>query len=62
MINKPTCYKNSDKPTCIGLILRNSPGSFQNSCVTETGLLDFHKMIVTVVKTSYWETVPRVIN
>ena len=62
MINKPTCYKNSDKPTCIDLILRNSPGSFQNSCVTETGLLDFHKMIVTVVKTSYWETVPRVIN
>ena len=62
MINKPTCYKNSDKPICIDLILTNSPGSFQNSCVTKTGLSDFHKMIVTIVKTSYWETVPRVIN
>ena len=28
MINKPTCYKNPDKPTCIDLILTNCPGSF----------------------------------
>ena len=55
MINKPTCYKNSDKPTCIDLILTNCPGSFQNPCVIETGLSDFHKMIVAVMK-------PRVIN
>ena len=33
MINKPTCYKNPDKATCIDLILTNCPGSFQNSCV-----------------------------
>ena len=62
MINKPTCYKNPDKPTCIDLILTNCPGSFQNSCVIETGLSDFHKMIVTVMKTSYWKIEPRVIN
>ena len=23
MINKPTCYKNPEKPSCIGLILTN---------------------------------------
>ena len=62
MINKPTCYKNPDKPTCIDLILTNCPGSFQNSCVIETGLSDFHKMIVTVMKTSYRKIEPRVIN
>ena len=45
MINKPTCYKNPDKPTCIDLILTNCPGSFQNSCVIETGLSDFHNMM-----------------
>ena len=27
MTNKPTCYKNPDKPTCIDLILTNCPGS-----------------------------------
>ena len=62
MINKPTCYKNPDKLTCIDLILTNCPGSFQNSCVIETGLSDFRKMIVTVMKASYWKIEPRVIN
>ena len=62
MINKPTCYKNPDKPTCIDLILTNCPRSFQNSCVIETGLSDFHKMIVTVMKTAYRKIEPRVIN
>ena len=38
MINKPTCYKNPNKPTCIDLILTNCVGCFQNSCVVETGL------------------------
>ena len=62
MINKLTCYKNPDKPICINSILINCPGSFQNSCVIETGLSDFHKMIVTVTKTSYRKIEPRVIN
>ena len=62
MINKPACYKNPDKPTCIDLILRNFPRSFQNACVIETGLSDFHMMIVTVMKTSYRKIEPRVIN
>ena len=62
MINQPTCYKNPDKSTCIDLILTNCPGSFQNSCVIETGLSDFHKMTATVMKTSYQKIEPRVIN
>ena len=62
MINKPTCYKNPDKPTCIDLILTNSSGSFQNSCVIGTGLSDFHKIIVTVMKASYRKIEARVIN
>ena len=62
MINKPTCYKNPNKPTCIDLILKNCPGSFRNSCVIEKGLSDFHKMIVTVMRTSYRKIEPKVIN
>ena len=42
MINKPTCYKNPEKSSCIDLILTNCPRSFQNSCVIETGLSDFY--------------------
>ena len=62
MINTPICYKNPDKPTCIDLILTNCPGSFQNSCVIETDLSDFHMMIVTVMTTSYRKIELRVIN
>ena len=62
MINKPTIYKNLDKPTCIDLILTNCPRFFQNFFVIETGLSDFHKMIVTVMKISYRKIEPRVIN
>ena len=62
MVNKATCYKNPDKPTCIDLILTNCPGSFQNSCVVETGLSDFYKMVVTVMKTSYRKSQPKIIH
>ena len=46
LIKDPTCLKNPENPSCIALILTNSPYSFQHSCVIETGLSDFHKMIV----------------
>ena len=46
MLQKP---KN---PSCIDLILQNSQRSFQNSCAIETGLSDFHRMTVTVMKAS----------
>ena len=49
-INKPTCFKKPDKPSCINLILTNCPKSFQNSCDIEAGLSDFHKLMVRVNK------------
>ena len=61
-VNMATCYENLDKPTFIDLILTNSPGSFQNSCVVETGLSDFYKMVVTVMKTSYRKSQPKIIH
>ena len=62
MVNKAMCYKNPDKPTLIDLILTNCPGSFQNSCVVETRLSDFHKMVVTAMKTSYRKSQPKIIQ
>ena len=49
LIKEPTCFK-SDNPKCIDLILTNRSSSFQNSGTIETGLSDFHSMIVTVLK------------
>ena len=53
LIKESTCYKNPENPSCIDLILANSPHSFQCPSVVETGLSDFHKMIVTVMKTTF---------
>ena len=49
MINRPACFINLEKPSCIDLILTNCPRSFQNSHAIETGLWDFHKLVVTVM-------------
>ena len=59
MINRPTCFKNPEKP-CIDL-MTNCPKSFQNFCAIETGLLDFHKLVVTVMNTTYKKSQPKII-
>ena len=51
LIKQPTCYKNADNPSSIDLLLTNRKNSFQNSMTIETGLSDYHKMIITVLKT-----------
>ena len=61
LISVPTCYKSLDNPTCIDLILTNRPRSFQKSTAIETGLSDFHKMAITILKTSFKKALPRVI-
>ena len=62
LITEPTCYKNPENQTCIDLILTSHPLSFRNSCVLETGLSDFHKMTVTIMKASFQRLQPRIIN
>ena len=50
LIKEPMCFKNPENPTCIDLILANKPLSFKNTYLIETGLSDFHKIIVAVMK------------
>jgi exonuclease III len=50
LIKEPTCFKNIENPSSIDVILTNKKHSFQNTMVVETGLSDFHKMTVTVMK------------
>ena len=53
LIDKPTCYKNFDKPKCIDLILTKKLSYFQHSNVFETGLSDFHVLTVTEFKMGF---------
>ena len=62
LIKDPTCFKNPESSSCVDLILKNSPHSFLNSWLIETGLLDFHKMIVSVMKTTFQNLKPRIVQ
>ena len=61
LVKEPTCYKNPANPSCIDLFITNSPRSFQKTTTISTGLSDFHKMIITVLKTTFPKSKPKVI-
>ena len=50
IFKQKACFKNPDRPTCIDFILTNSSRSFQDTCTVETGLSDFHNLVVTDLK------------
>ena len=60
LIKGPTCYKNASNPLSIDVMLTNKRSNFQNSMTLETGLSDFHKMTITVLK-NYFKKHERII-
>ena len=62
MVKQKTCFKSIDNPSCIDLFITNSCQSFQNTAAISTGLSDFHKMIVTVMKTTVPKDTPKIIQ
>ena len=62
IFREKTCFKNPSNPSCIDLIITNRPKGFQNSMVIETGLSDFHKMCITVMKMQYSKQKPTIIH
>ena len=59
LVKEDTYYKNPRNPTCIDLYLTNSPLSFQNTSSVFTGLSDFHKLVLTVFKTTFVKSKPK---
>ena len=62
LIKNSTCFKSVENPLCIDLILTNRPKSFQKSMVIETGLSDFHKLTITVLKRPLGRSLVRLYN
>ena len=62
LIKTPTCYKNPKNPSSIDVILTNKKSNFQNSMTIETGLSDFHKMTITVLKSHCKKMDPLIIK
>ena len=57
--DKPTYYKNPDKPSCNDFILTKSPLSFHKSDCLFTGLSDYHKLVLSVFKTTFSKSKPK---
>ena len=55
-------FQKPDNPSCIDLLLTNRPRSFQNTLNLETGISDFHKMVITVMKVFYKKQKPKIIQ
>ena len=62
LIKQPICYKNSENPSCIDLILTNEDKSFESTSVVETGLSDFHRMAISVLKIHFRKLMPKVVS
>ena len=63
LINVPTCYKNPENPKCIDHILTNRSERFQKTAYTlVTGISDFHKMTIAILKKEFKKLPPKVIK
>ena len=62
LVKEPTCFKNPGNPSCVDLFITNSSGSFMRTSAVSTGLSDFHKMIVTVMRTTFPRGGPLVVQ
>ena len=61
LVRCPTCFK-SGNPRSIDLILTNGKSSFRKTVAIETGLFDFHAMIVTVLKGGFVNRGPKIVT
>ena len=59
LVKENTCFKSINYPSCVDLFLTNSSQSFQYTKVISTGISDHHKMIITVLKTTFKKAKPK---
>ena len=62
LVKEKTCFKSTENPSCIDLFITNSYQNFQNTTTVATGLSDFHKMVITVLKNTFPKAKPKVVQ
>ena len=62
LVKDYTCFKSIINPSCIDLFITNKYRNFQNTTAISTGLSDFHKMSLTVMKTKFKKQQPKVVH
>ena len=59
LTKQPKSYKNIESPSCTDLILTNKAKPFQSTYAIETGLSDFHRMTISVLKMCFRKLLPK---
>ena len=62
LIKHKTCIKSTENPSFIDLFVTNCAKRFQNTSCISCGISDFHKMVVTVLKTIFTKAKPKEIH
>ena len=62
LVKGKTCFKSIGNPSCIDLFITNSNMSFQSTTELNVGCSDFHKMVVTVMKTTFSKMKPKEVS
>ena len=62
LIKEPTCFKNPLNSSSIDFLLTNRAMLFEISKTIETGLFDYHKMIITVMKSVFKKLPPHLLT
>ena len=58
LISEPTCFKNIN-PTCIESFLTSKKTRFMNTLTFETGVSDHHKLIGTMLRSTFAKGKPK---
>ena len=59
LVKDKTCFKKANNPSTIDLFLTNNSLAFQNTSTTFAGLSDCHKLVLTVLKTTFSKNKPK---
>ena len=62
LVKEKTCFKSLQNPSTVDLFLTNNNRSFQGTRAISVGISDFHKLIITVMKTTFEKLPPRKIS
>ena len=62
LVEEKPCFKIISNPSCMNLFFKKNAFSFQSTKTVSSGLSDFHKLVLTVLKTSSVKNQPRKIQ
>ena len=62
MVKEKTCFESMNNPTYVDLLISNKEKYFKSATTIDTGLSDFHKIVLVVLKKTFERAKPKVIS